>query len=518
MNEVIEVMNVRMLFSIQIMVYFICFIILLQEWVRNRKRYEGLGLWMSMMLSSAIGYVLLALRGSIPDLFSIIFANLFIVSALILFLSGVIYFFKLSYKYIFNIFVGVVAVLLIAYYTYINPNLTYRILVLSFIYIAIFLQALYLFIYKIKIYKNRKPYIFIANVTSIIVINIYRIVMLLLDKSGNQNFFDQSTSESLYFLANMLLIMYLMLNLAMLVSKRLLDEAVQSEEKFNKIFYKSPYASFITHADTGEILDVNDEMLQLMGYTREEVLGKSVLDLHFYPDKKKREDVLRFIAEKGEINGIENEFQRKDGTRVKTLFSANSILLDDGQALISTMKDITEIDNLRNKLAYLATHDALTGISNRRYFHESFEERLINITNDMSKFALVIFDIDNFKKINDEFGHEVGDSALIFVANKAFDYFKDKGTASRFGGDEFAIIFDDQEQEFRKVLEGFKTEMDSTEEFREKYKITISIGVAICPDDSLDYENLLKMADDALFYVKKNGKNDIAFYSELKLE
>lgn len=511
-------MDVRMLFGIQIMVFFICFIILLQEWVRNRKRYEGLGLWMSMMFSSAIGYVLLALRGSISDLFSIILANFLIILALILFLTGIIYFFKLSYKYVYNIFVGVVAVLLIAYYTYIDSNLTYRILLLSFFQIWIFLQALHLFIYKIKISKNRKPYIFINNVIAIIVMNIYRIVMLLLDKSGNQNFLDQSTSEILYFLANMLLLMYLMINLAMLVSKRLLDEAIQSEEKFNKIFYKSPYASFITHADTGEILDVNDEMLQLMGYTREEVIGKSVLDLHFYPDKKKREEILRFITEKGEINGIENEFQRKDGTKVKTLFSANSILLDEGQALISTMKDITEIDNLRKKLAYLATHDALTGISNRRYFHESFEERVIDITTDMSKFALVIFDIDNFKKINDEFGHEVGDSALTFVANKAFEYFKAKGTVSRFGGDEFAIIFDDQKREFRKVLEDFKAEIDSTEEFREKYKISISIGVAICPDDSLDYESLLKMADDALFYVKKNGKDDIAFYSDMKLE
>ena len=154
-------MDVRMLFGIQIMVFFICFIILLQEWVRNRKRYEGLGLWMSMMFSSAIGYVLLALRGSISDLFSIILANFLIILALILFLTGIIYFFKLSYKYVYNIFVGVVAVLLIAYYTYIDSNLTYRILLLSFFQIWIFLQALHLFIYKIKISKNRKPYIFI---------------------------------------------------------------------------------------------------------------------------------------------------------------------------------------------------------------------------------------------------------------------------------------------------------------------------------------------------------------------
>ena len=90
MGEVEEFMDVRMIFGIQIMVFFICFVILFQEWLRYRKRYKGLGCWMSMMFSSAIGYVLLAFRGDIPDFFSIVLANFFIVLALMLFLRGVV--------------------------------------------------------------------------------------------------------------------------------------------------------------------------------------------------------------------------------------------------------------------------------------------------------------------------------------------------------------------------------------------------------------------------------------------
>jgi PAS domain S-box-containing protein len=192
--------------------------------------------------------------------------------------------------------------------------------------------------------------------------------MKIIEKSENQDLFTQSIHENIYFIVNMIVLMYLMINLSMLVSRRLLNDVAISEEKFNTIFHHAPYASLITEADTGTILEVNREMLELLGYTREEVIGRSVLELKFYTSESRREELINLVTYRGNISGIENEFIRKDGSRVKTLFSANRIKINDKNALISTMKDITEITNLREKLDYLATHDMLTGIPNRRYF------------------------------------------------------------------------------------------------------------------------------------------------------
>ncbi|MFA5154261.1 MAG: GGDEF domain-containing protein, partial [Clostridia bacterium] len=191
------------------------------------------------------------------------------------------------------------------------------------------------------------------------------------------------------------------------------------------------------------------------------------------------------------------------------------IKINDKNAIISTMKDITEITNLREKLDYLATHDMLTGIPNRRYFHESFKERLDGLKANNQKFIVAIFDIDGFKRINDAYGHDTGDKALNQIAKRSSDYFENKGFVARFGGDEFAILFGFDAMDYRDTLKDFKRYVDSSEEDDGLYKLTISIGAAICPDDGQEQDELLKIADDALFHVKKNGKNGIAFYSDI---
>ena len=508
-------MDMRMIFGIQTMVFFVCFVILTQEWIQHRNRYKGLNYWMAMMLCGFAGYTLIALRDMIPDFFSIIIGNFLNITAFCLFYAGLVIFFKVKAPYWHNIFIVIASSLLLMYFTYINPSLTYRIILINTTYISIFCQALYLFIFKIKTCNKGISYVFISNISLLILLNTYRTIMKIIEKSENQDLFTQSIHENIYFIVNMIVLMYLMINLSMLVSRRLLNDVAISEEKFNTIFHHAPYASLITEADTGTILEVNREMLELLGYTREEVIGRSVLELKFYTSESRREELINLVTYRGNISGIENEFIRKDGSRVKTLFSANRIKINDKNALISTMKDITEITNLREKLDYLATHDMLTGIPNRRYFHESFKERLDGLKANNQKFIVAIFDIDGFKRINDAYGHDTGDKALNQIAKRSSDYFENKGFVARFGGDEFAILFGFDAMDYRDTLKDFKRYVDSSEEDDGLYKLTISIGAAICPDDGQEQDELLKIADDALFHVKKNGKNGIAFYSDI---
>jgi diguanylate cyclase (GGDEF)-like protein/PAS domain S-box-containing protein len=508
-------MDMRMIFGIQIMVFLVCFVILIQEWIQHRNRYKGLSCWMVMMFCGFIGYALIALRGIVPEFLSIIVGNFLNIVAFGLFYTGLIYFFRIKAPFIHNIFIVLVATILLIYFTYFIPSLAFRIVVINITYIIIFAQALYLFLFRIKTCHKGISYIFIINISLLILLNVYRTIMKILDKSDNQDFFNQNIHENIYFIVNMIVLMYLMINLSMLVSRRLLNDVTQSEEKFNTIFHQAPYASLITEAETGIIIEVNREMLELMGYKREEVIGRSVLELKFYTSESRRTELINLVTSHGNISGVENEFVRKDGSRVKTLFSANSIKINDKNALISTMKDITEITNLREKLDYLATHDMLTGLPNRRYFHESFRTRIDDLKEKDQKFVVAIFDIDGFKRINDTYGHDAGDKALKQISKRANDFFKDKGFIARFGGDEFAILFNDEKMEYRKVLSDFKKYVDSSDVKEEPYNMTISIGAVICPDNGTDQDVLLKIADDALFHVKKNGKNGISFYSDI---
>lgn len=506
-----------MIFGIQTMVFLVCFIILTQEWIQHRNRYKGLSFWVAMMICGFAGYTLIALRGTIPDFLSIIVANSLNILAFALFYTGLIFFFKVKAHYLHNIFIVITAILVFIYFTYINPSLTVRIITINITYIIIFSQALYLFICKIKTCQKSMSYIYIINISALIILNIYRTIMVFLNNSGNQDFFNQSIHEKIYFIINMIVMMYLMINLAMLVSRRLLHDIGEKEEKFNTIFHSAPYAALITEEETGIILEVNKEMLDLLGYERSEVEGRTVFDLEFYPDASSRNKLIEIVRKKGNISGIEYEFQRKDKTKIKTLFSSNSIKINDKDALISTMKDIEEIVSLREKLDYLATHDMLTGIPNRRYFHDYFVKQIDKSLKNNTRFVLAIFDIDGFKMINDKFGHDVGDTALKIVAERSSEFFKDIGFVARFGGDEFAILFSYADEEYLEVLKKFKEYVDSSDIGEYKYSFTISIGAAVFPVDSDDHDVLIKRADDALFYVKKSGKNGISFYSDINL-
>ena len=162
-------MDMRIIFGIQMMVFLVCFVILAQEWMQHKKRYRGLNYWMAMMLCGFVGYTLIALRDIIPDFFSIVIGNILNIIAFCLFYAGLIIFFKVKSSYYHNIFIVIIALLFLVYFTYVNSSLTYRIILIDLSYIIIFAQALYLFIFKIKTCNKNISYIFIVNIILLII-------------------------------------------------------------------------------------------------------------------------------------------------------------------------------------------------------------------------------------------------------------------------------------------------------------------------------------------------------------
>lgn len=167
------------------------------------------------------------------------------------------------------------------------------------------------------------------------------------------------------------------------------------------------------------------------------------------------------------------------------------------------------------KLARMANHDPLTGLPNRRLFHEILSGALLNADRNQTMVAILFVDLDGFKKINDTYGHETGDVVLTAVAGRLRSSVRKGDTVSRMGGDEFVLILDgiEREEEIKQVCDRIlcETREPLQTSLGISLKITVSIGVSIYPKDGLEVEALVTSADHAMYRIKRSHKNYYSF-------
>jgi diguanylate cyclase (GGDEF)-like protein len=189
-----------------------------------------------------------------------------------------------------------------------------------------------------------------------------------------------------------------------------------------------------------------------------------------------------------------------------------------GGGWVATHEDITERQRSEERIARMARHDALTELANRVLFRERMDDALKRHTNDGTAFAILLFDLDLFKAVNDSLGHPVGDALLKAVAKRLTGAISPNDTVGRLGGDEFAILQLAQSSQrdnamvlATRLLElvGAPYEIDG-----HRIVIGISIGIAVAPYDGFDSAQLLKNADLALYRAKADGRNTFRFFEQ----
>ncbi|HEY9031481.1 MAG TPA: EAL domain-containing protein [Kangiella sp.] len=186
------------------------------------------------------------------------------------------------------------------------------------------------------------------------------------------------------------------------------------------------------------------------------------------------------------------------------------------QGLVWTIKDITDLKYKEREARYLAYHDELTNLPNRTLFFERLEHALDLAKRKEDLLAVIFLDLDEFKTVNDTFGHAQGDLLLRKVTKRILVALREHDTFARLGGDEFVIMLEDVEDRdaIVNVLDRVRHALDTPITLgRNQVYITPSLGVAIYPDDGDDAEDLLKKADMAMYNSKKHGKNTYSFYS-----
>lgn len=181
--------------------------------------------------------------------------------------------------------------------------------------------------------------------------------------------------------------------------------------------------------------------------------------------------------------------------------------------MLSRVEKVLEMADSRKDLELCARKDVLTGLWNRRYLEEKIAQC---IEKENPRGVFMLLDMDNFKRVNDDYGHLVGDAVLIQFAKTMQEYEEDKCVLCRIGGDEFALFIEDMTDasEIRRLAERINSQVVNTVNKNSESDISVSIGIAVMPENGQDLKTLYHKADKALYFVKENGKRGYHFYQE----
>ncbi|MCM2289437.1 MAG: EAL domain-containing protein, partial [Sulfuritalea sp.] len=262
----------------------------------------------------------------------------------------------------------------------------------------------------------------------------------------------------------------------------------------------------------GDIIDANDTFLILTGYSREEVLGRnpSFLSSGEQPPEFYRE-MWKSLLERGVWRG-ELVNRRKDGTFYVQQTSISRV--DDKQGrirhFIGLSSDISMLRESQERLEKMAYFDALTGLPNRRMLSDRLQQSIAQAKRAEKLLAVCYLDLDDFKPINDTWGHAAGDSLLNEAARRLLASVRAGDTVSRLGGDEFVVLlgnlahFDECEVALDRILGALNKPFVLTEG---EARVSASMGVTLFPLDGADPDTLIRHADQAMYQAKQGGRN-----------
>lgn len=291
------------------------------------------------------------------------------------------------------------------------------------------------------------------------------------------------------------------------------EEALrESQERFRILFEHSPDGVLLMDPHDPDvpwkIVECNDAVCRINGYTHEELIGQSVAVLHSakveQSDFVEHLERLRLGAEK-----LDLEHRRKDGT-LFTVEAVSSLITVGGREMVLGIeRDITERKAFEEQLRHQAFHDSLTGLANRVLFMERLGHALVRSTRQGQPVAVLYLDLDRFKWVNDSLGHDAGDALLIAVGDRLQTCLRPGDTAARVGGDEFVVLLEDitGEQDARVVAERIEEMLcPAFEVAGRELTITTSVGIAMSTTGREGPYELVRAADSAMYRAKKKGK------------
>ncbi len=292
----------------------------------------------------------------------------------------------------------------------------------------------------------------------------------------------------------------------------------EDELKLAASVFSEAVEAIIISDQEGTILRVNPAFHQITGYTEKDVIGKNPRQWSLHQHNAEFYDALwQELFTNGIWHG-ELWGRRKGGSEFPTSQTISAVKNKAGEItqFISIFSDISEQINTEEKIYQLAHYDLITNLPNRASFQHRIEHALIQAELNSNTLALLYLDLDNFKVINDAFGHPTGDAILIEVSQRLVSIVHDNGTVARIGGDEFTILLVDTniEQATLVANEIINSFIVPFKQENTEIVITTSIGICTFPTDGNDALTLLRNADSAMYQAKKDGRNNYQFFTD----
>jgi len=275
----------------------------------------------------------------------------------------------------------------------------------------------------------------------------------------------------------------------------------------------------------GIVLEVNKSFTKITGYQPDEIIGHTTNILKSGKHNKKfYADMWRQLLTSGKWSGdIYNK--RKNGEIYPERLSITAIKNENGEIInfIAQFYDISDLRNAQNEALYQANHDFLTGLINRKFLLQRLHEENAKAVRHHFIHAFLFIDLDNFKAVNDTYGHHIGDELLIQVSQRMKSLLREEDILARISGDEFAVILVNianskeaakkyAHKKCQSIIEALSQVFVIEEN---KIYIGASIGIKIFPDDKNNIENIIHDADKAMYVSKKQGKNSCSLYCEI---
>ena len=310
--------------------------------------------------------------------------------------------------------------------------------------------------------------------------------------------------------------------------KRIDHALTHSEGNFRSLFELSPVGICLVDLESGRFLQVNDELAESTGYTREELLQLTFWDItpeRWYPDDHEQ---LIVLEQGRDLRTYEKEYRRKDGSSLPVLISGTRMKGTGGRDVAwAIVQDISARKALESELADAARRDRLTGLANRTLFLERLQAAVERVRKgEQERFAVLFLDFDRFKLVNDALGHETGDSLLKEIARRLSDSLRQEapgrgkpdGTlVARFGGDEFLVLINRLESPAaaQHIADRLLASLSQTYSVggRDVYS-TASIGIVtseLCLESA---EAVVRNADVAMYEAKRSGRGCAVMFDE----
>ena len=290
-----------------------------------------------------------------------------------------------------------------------------------------------------------------------------------------------------------------------------ITELKQREASFRLMFDSNPVPMIVCALDDERILGVNDAAIEHYGYSRTEFEKLTIRSLQAFES----EPPWAGGRSSDELAARTWKHVRADGTLIDLAIYSRQLVYGDQPSVLLALMDITERKRAEARLAFMAQHDALTGLPNRNLLRQHMDEIMLHTRRGAEKIAVLVLGIDNFKSVNDTLGHGIGDKLLRGVGKRLRSMLREEDTLARLNSDEFAIVQsgltrpEDAVLLARRLLEAIGDPF-----LLDGHSVVIgaSIGIAMAPGDGDESEKLLKHADMALSRAKNDARGTFSFF------